>query len=181
MKIYVTEIAILVYDLTKAAGRRFEQEHLRMIHMVSAINPGGSGGQGGNRFTAKGIMERKVVENLRSHYGDEVRRISGDVRNILLDKAENEAYDKIKLIHKGHGVVAYGVLYRWFSDVSGLGLAEQARMLMHPSPPKREEELAEHVEMWQGKMKRLEAHGEEYKLAPMFKINALHMFMTGKA
>ena len=45
-------------------------------------------------------------------------------------------------------MVAYGVLYRWFTDVSGLGLAEQARMLMHPAPPKREEDLAEHVEMW---------------------------------
>ncbi len=57
--------------------------------------------------------------------------------NILLDKAENESYDRIKLIPKGHGVVAYGVLYRWFIDVSGLGLADQARMLMHPTPPKR--------------------------------------------
>ena len=51
---YVRETAIMVYGLTKAAGRMFEQEHLRMINMVSAINPGGSGGQGGNRFTAKG-------------------------------------------------------------------------------------------------------------------------------
>ena len=94
--------------------------------------------------------------------------------------SENEAYDKIKMIPKGHGVVAYGVLYRWFTDVSGLGLAEQARMLMHPSPPNREEELAEHVEMWQEKMRRLEALGEEYKLAPVFKINAPRMLMTGK-
>ncbi len=47
--------------------------------------------------------------------------------------------------------MAYGVSYRCFTDVSGLGFAEQARMLMRPSPPKREEELAEHVEMWQDK------------------------------
>ncbi len=61
--------------------------------------------------------------------------------------------------------MAHGVLYRWLTDVSGLGLAEQARMLMHPSPPKPEEELAEHVEMWQDRMNRLEAHGEEFNLA----------------
>ncbi len=73
------------------------------------------------------------------------------------------------------------MLYRWFTDVWGLGLAEQARMPMHPSPSKREEELAEHVEMWQGKMRRLEAHGEEYKSAPVFNINALRALMTGKA
>ncbi len=40
-------------------------------------------------------------------------------------------------------------MYRWFTDVSGLGLAEQTRRPMHPHPPKKEEELAEHVEMWQ--------------------------------
>ncbi len=39
-------------------------------------------------------------------------------------------------------------------------------MLMNPSPPKREEELAEHVETRQDKMRRLEAHGEEFKLVP---------------
>ncbi len=84
--------------------------------------------------------------------------MSGDVWNILLDKAENEAYDKIKMVHKGEGITEYGFLYRWFTDVSGFGLAEQARMFMHPSPPKRKEDLAEHVEMRQDKLRMLEAH-----------------------
>ncbi len=78
-------------------------------------------------------------------------------------------------------IAAYGILYRWFTDVSGLGFAEQARMLVNPSPPKREEDLAEHVEMRQDKLRRLAAHGEEFKLAPLFRINALRMLMTGKA
>ncbi len=43
----------------------------------------------------------KVVENLRITYGEEFKRVSGDVWNILLDKAENEAYDKIKMVHRG--------------------------------------------------------------------------------
>ncbi len=54
-------------DLTKAAGGMFEQEHLRMINMVWAINPGGNGG---NRFIAKGIMEHKVIMNLRTVNGN---------------------------------------------------------------------------------------------------------------
>ena len=58
------------------------------------------------------------------------------------------------------------MLRRWFADVSGLGLAEQAQMLMHPTQPKREEESAEHVEMWQGKMRRLETHGDEFSYHP---------------
>ncbi len=41
----------------------------------------------------------KVVEDLRVTYGGEFVRTSGDVWNILLDKAENEAYDKIKMVH----------------------------------------------------------------------------------
>ena len=52
--------------------------------------------------------------------------------------------------------------------------------MMHPDPPKKEEELAEYVEMWQDKMRGLEAHGDEFKWAPVFKINALRMLMTGK-
>ncbi len=50
--------------------------------------------------------------------------------------------------------------------MSGLGLAEQARRLMHPDPPKIEEELAEYVEMWQDKRRRLEAHEDDFKLPP---------------
>ncbi len=35
--------------------------------------------------------------------------------------------------------------------------------------------------MWQDKMRRLEAHGDEHKPAPVFKINARRMLMIGKA
>ncbi len=90
------------------------------------------------------------------------------------------AYDKIKMVHKGEGITAFGVVYRWFTDVSGLRLAEQARMLMHPSPPKRQEDLVEHVEMWHDRMRRLEAHGEKFNLAPLCKINTLRMLTAGK-
>ncbi len=41
---YVKEVAIMIYELTMATGRMFEQEHLRMINMVSAISPGGATG-----------------------------------------------------------------------------------------------------------------------------------------
>ncbi len=61
---YVKEIAALVIDLLKASGRIFEQEHLRMINMASAINLGGSGGARGIKVTAKEIMEHKVMMNL---------------------------------------------------------------------------------------------------------------------
>ncbi len=52
-------------------------------------------------------------------------------------------------------------------------------MLMHPAPPKRADELVENVEMWRNKMRRIEAHAEECKLAPVCKSNALGMLMGG--
>ncbi len=100
-----------------------------------------------------------------------MQRCARDIWSMLIDKAEMEAYDKIKMIAKGEGLLAYGVMRRWSTDVSGLGLAEQTRRLMHPDPPKKEEDLAEHVEMWQGKMRRLEAPGDEFKRALVCKIN----------
>ncbi len=54
-------------------------------------------------------------------------------------------------------------------------------MLMDPSPPKKEEELSEYVKKRQDRSRILEGHGEEFKLAPLFKISALRMLMTGKA
>ncbi len=41
---------------------------------------------------------------------------------------------------------------------------------MHRDPTAKEEELAQSVEMWQGKMRILEAHAEEYSLAPVYEI-----------
>ncbi len=78
-----------------------------------------------------------------------LKNVSGDAWNILINKAEMETRGKIKMAPKGQGVVAYGVEHRRLTDVSGLGLAKQAKRLTHPDPPKKEDELAVHVEMWQ--------------------------------
>jgi hypothetical protein len=88
---------------------------------------------------------------------------------VLIYKMELEVYDKIKLITKGAGVIACGIIHHLCTDVSTLGLAEQARTFMHPDPQKREEDLAEHMEMWQDEMRRLEAHENEFKPAPCSK------------
>ena len=83
------------------------------------------------------------------------------------------------MIDSVEGGKAYGIMYKWFTDVSGLGLLEQARRLMRPEPVKREEELADGIDQWLDKVKRLEAHGSQYKLPALYKVNALRM--TGKA
>ncbi len=60
---------------------------------------------------------------------------SQDIWEVCFDKAEAEAYDRIACIPHGHGIKAYGAVYRWFTDVTGLGLAEQVRRPMHPKAP----------------------------------------------
>ncbi len=37
----------------------------------------------------------------------------------MIGKAEAEAYEQIEMVPKGRGAVAYGVMYHWFTDVSG--------------------------------------------------------------
>ena len=79
------------------------------------------------------ILEDMSIDNLELF-----KSTSADIWRVLIDKTEAEAYEKIKSIPQGEGLKAYGVLYRWFTDVSGLGLAEQARRLMHPKAPKNQ-------------------------------------------
>ena len=108
-------------------------------------------------------------------------KLNQDLYNIIIDKAEGEAYDRIKNLKAGDGLHAYMVLHKWFTDVSGMGLAEQARKLMHPDPPKDESGLSEAIETWTDKVKRLEAHGPSFKMGPVFKMNALKSLMVGKS
>ncbi len=58
MEKYLKEIASLLADADQATGKIFEEEHMRMINMVTSVHPGGVGG--GNRVP-KGIMEHKVI------------------------------------------------------------------------------------------------------------------------
>ena len=56
-------------------------------------------------------------------------------------------------------------VYKWFTETSGLGLAEQSARLMNPSPAKREDEIAERVEEWVQKCDRLARYGDEFRRA----------------
>ncbi len=75
-------------------------------------------------------------------YGSTFGEASMDLWKVLIDKTQAEAYDNFKTITQGQGLQAYGVVYRWFTDVSGFGLAERAMGLTHPDPLREEEELA---------------------------------------
>ncbi len=65
-------------------------------------------------------------------YGGVLNEASGDIWNVSIDKAKTEAYEKIEMMPKGEGAVADGVMQRWFTEVTGLGLAEQASRFKYP-------------------------------------------------
>ncbi len=63
---YVKELASLLADTIQATEKMFEEEHVRMINMVTLIHPGGGGG--GPGFN-KGIMEHRRIQNRRAVSG----------------------------------------------------------------------------------------------------------------
>ena len=127
-------------------------------------------------------IEEAVNEVTDLEESEMVDKANSDIYAVILEKADGDmAYKKVQSVARGEGLKGYVVLYKWFTEVSGMGLMEQARRLMHPEAPKKEEDIAAAVEEWEEKMKRLGAHGREYELSPMFKIIALGCLTVGRA
>ncbi len=61
----------------------------------------------------------KIISGLTGDHGSIFTEGPGYLWNVLIDKAEMEAYNKIQMIAKGEEVLAHGVLHRWFTNVSG--------------------------------------------------------------
>ncbi len=74
----------------------------------------------------------KVGTKLRADYGDGLEKVSRGVWNILIEKAEMEAYDEITMVPKEQGFVAYGVMCRWFAD--GFGACGASLEIDAPRP-----------------------------------------------
>ena len=104
-----------------------------------------------------------------------------DMTCILMDKCDGEAYDKIKGLQNLKGAEIYMVIYRWLTEISGLGLSMQAAKLMNPDPIKKESELEHAVDKWSESNRKLESHGSQFGLAPLYKVIALKKLMVGRA
>ena len=74
----------------------------------------------------------------------------------------------------------YVEVNKWFTETSGLGLAEQMGLLMNPKAASREEYIAEAIETWEEKVNRLARHGDAYRLPEAFKKVALKAMLVGK-
>ena len=67
----------------------------------------------------------------------------------------------------------YADIYKWSTNTSGLGLAEQAAKLITPAQAKKDEYLAEKLEAWEEKCNRMLRDGPEDALADVYKKAAM--------
>ena len=109
-----------------------------------------------------------------------IDRLEADLCAVLIDRIGGERYFRMRTAGEGKGILAYVKLLEWFSGTTGMGLAEKALQLIRPTPPKKEEYIAEYVDKWL-ESRQLEIHGEGYQLSGVFKITALKSVMVSKA
>ena len=100
---------------------------------------------------------------------------------ILMDKTEGEAFQKVRAIHAGRGIEAYQKIYKWYSATTGMGLMERTKIVMNPTAPKREEDMASALDMWLERVKELRRYGAAYDLNVAFKVAAVKSLMVGRA
>ena len=112
-------------------------------------------------------------------------RMSKDLKAVLTEKCEGEAYSMIKNASGiGGGMEAWMKIHDWFSRISGLGMAERRTRVMMPNQAKKEDDIIYDVEKWKREMREVEQavenEGGEGKLPYAFKITALRKILVGK-
>ena len=60
-------------------------------------------------------------------------------------------------------------------------MTSQAMKLMHPDPPKKEEDISECLDNWVERVRRLEGHGTKHARPPLYKVTAMKLLMVGRA
>ena len=113
----------------------------------------------------------------------DVSALGEDLSIILADKAKegSDILQRIQNARKKGGIKMYAEVYQWFTETSGLGLAEQAARLMDPKAAGSEAVISEAIEAWIAKTDRLARHGKQYELPEAYKKVALKKILVGKA
>ena len=93
----------------------------------------------------------------------DVDQLAADLEFILVDKSRvgSDILHRVNNARPKGGIMMYAEVYRWFTETSGLGLAEQAALLMNPKAAAKEEEIAVAIELWEERCNRLARHGSD--------------------
>ena len=109
-----------------------------------------------------------------------VAKLNEDMYSVLMDKTEGDAWLRVKSVISGRGLEAFVRIYKWFAGTSGMGLSERARVIMAPTAPKSEGDIAEALDKWLEGLRLLQSH-KGYRMSIQLKVTALEMLMTGRA
>ena len=107
-------------------------------------------------------------------------QLDKDLRCVLIEKAAGTVHTRVMNAESRGGMYTYLNVYKWFTETSGLGLAEQSNKLMNPPPAKKEDEIAERVEEWTQQCDRLAKYGAEFNMGNTFKVVALQKILIGE-
>ena len=112
------------------------------------VRPGLSRG----RFEA--VSGPRLAETLNvmdpDGYPLNVLQLDVDLESILVEEAKMGSYilQRVTNVQEYGGSRMYAEVYKWFTETSGLGLAEQTARLMDPKPAAMEEDVAEAINLW---------------------------------
>ena len=107
-------------------------------------------------------------------------QLNEDMYSVLMDKTEGDAWLRVKAVKSGRGLEAFVRIYKWFAGTSGMGLSERARVIMAPTAPKSEGDMAESVDKWLEGLRLLQSH-KGYRMSIQLRVTALKMLMIGRA
>ena len=109
-------------------------------------------------------------------------QLESDRSFILIDEARvgSDILQRIHCSRKKGGIHMCAEVYRWITETSDLGLAEQAARLIDLKQASSEAGLADAIESWQEKSDRLARHWEAYKLPDTYNKIALKHILVGE-
>ena len=115
-------------------------------------------------------------------YPLDIQQLEADLEFVLVEKARmgSDILQRVANEQEYGGSRMYAEVHKWFTETSGLGLAEQTARLMDPKPAAKEEHVAEAIELWEERCNRLARHGPDYEMANIFKKVVLKKILVGR-
>ena len=92
-------------------------------------------------------------------------KLNEDMYAVLMDKTEGDAWLRVRSVDSGNGLEAFVKVYKWCTGTSGQGLSERARIIMSPTPPKSEGDIADCIDKWFELRRHLQNIKRGYALA----------------
>ena len=124
-----------------------------------------------------------LIASLRNRVDEnwplDVAQLDADLEFILIDQGKPGSHIlyRATILNKHGGIRMYAEVFKWFLDTSGLGLMEQAALLMNLKQAAQEYYIAEEIDVWEEKVNRLARHGDDHHLSESFRKFGLQQQM----